>query len=136
MIWRNGDYWLTDEVERIDREAVLALLVQTYWAGTRTRAQLDATIAHSTPFALFHGDEPIGFARALSDRGSCTYLMDIVVAGSHRQHGVGSWMLQTLLACPEFAGTNFILLTRDAQAFYRRHGFETHPFECMLKPAP
>jgi ribosomal protein S18 acetylase RimI-like enzyme len=135
MIWRHGAYWLTDERERIDREAVLALLVRTYWASERTRAQLDATIEHSTPFALYHGEEPVGFARALSDRGSCTYLMDIVVHEDHRQHGAGSWMVETILARPQFEGTRFILLTRDAQALYRRHGFETHPFECMMKPS-
>jgi N-acetylglutamate synthase-like GNAT family acetyltransferase len=134
MIWRHGAYWLTDERERIDREAVLALLVRTYWAGDRTRAQLDATIEHSTPYALYHGEQPIGFARALSDRGSCTYLMDIVVHEAHRQNGVGSWMVETILARPEFAQTKFILLTRDAQTFYTRHGFETHPFECMRRP--
>ena len=41
--------------------------------------------------------------------------------------------MQTILEHPAVRRTRVILITRDAQAFYRRLGFATHPYECMLK---
>jgi hypothetical protein len=29
-----------------------------------------------------------------------------------------------------------LLVTRDAQDFYRRLGFERHPYECMVRAEP
>jgi len=125
------EYRLEEGADVVDVDAVHALLRRSYWASERTREQIAATVQHSTCFSLFHGERQVGFFRALSDQGAYTYLMDFVVDDAHQGRGLGAWALEVILG--RFAGTRFLLVTKDAQEFYRRAGFETHPFECMIR---
>lgn len=133
MEWSRHGYVLTDDPLQVDIDAVCALLADTYWAGSRSRAQIELSLRHSTCFSLRYGQVQVGLCRAISDRVACTYLMDLVVRTDHQGRGLGSWMLARILAYPEFAGSRFMLVTRDAQAFYRRFGFETHRYDCMVR---
>jgi GNAT superfamily N-acetyltransferase len=131
--WMRGEYELTDDRQRVDLDTVHRLLSTTYWAESRTREQVAATIAASTCFSLLHRGAQVGFFRGLTDTGAYTYLMDFVIEPSHRRGGIGSWALEQILAYPAFAGTRMILITKDAQPFYRRAGFVPHPYECMIR---
>lgn len=131
MRWTNGEYRLEEGAACVDVDVVVALLGRSYWASERTREQIARTVEHSTCFSLFHRETQVGFFRALSDEGAYTYLMDFVVDDAHQGRGLGAWVLGIVL--DRFAGTRFILVTKDAQEFYRRAGFVTHPFECMIR---
>jgi ribosomal protein S18 acetylase RimI-like enzyme len=133
MEWRHEGYVLTDDPGRADLDAVHALLRDTYWAAERSRTQVALTLASSLVFSLLHDGTQVGLARVLTDRGATSYLCDVVVDEAHRARGVGAWMVETVLAHPDVRDTRVLLITRDAQEFYRRLGFETHPFECMLR---
>ena len=133
MQWTYKDYLLTDDREKTDLDLVASWLAESYWASTRTRGQIETAVANSTCFSLFQDERQVGFFRALSDFAVYTYLMDFIVHGEHRGHGVGAWALERILEYPPFAGTRFMLVTKDAQAYYRKSGFETHPFECMIR---
>lgn len=133
MSWTHGSYRLEEGAAAVDPAAVHRLLSTSYWASGRTPAQIERTLANSTCFSLLHADGQVGFFRALSDVGAYTYLMDFIIEDAHRGQGLGSWCLDVILAFPAFAGTRFILVTKDAQAFYSRAGFVRHPFECMMR---
>jgi GNAT superfamily N-acetyltransferase len=43
-----------------------------------------------------------------------------------RGQGIGSWIVETILAHPDLQGLRrFSLLTRDAKRLYERYGFST-----------
>lgn len=135
MEWTRGEYTLTDEPDRADVDAIYALLRETYWAASRTRDAVRTSVEHSLCFSLLRGGRQVGVARVLTDLGAASYVVDVVVAEPHRAHGVGTWLMERILAHPAVRDTHVVLITRDAQAFYRGLGFETHPYECMRRQA-
>jgi len=136
MQWTNGDYELTDEPGRLDRDVVCTLLQGTYWAAHRSRKTIEKSLRHSLNFSLFRAGRQVGFARVITDYATHAYLCDVVIAAEHRGQGVGKWMLRCLLDHPELATVRTDLFTRDAGEFYRSFGFAPHRFECLVHYAP
>jgi ribosomal protein S18 acetylase RimI-like enzyme len=133
MEWTRDDYILTDDPARADVEAIHGLLKETYWAKTRSREQVALSVARALCFSLFHDGRQVGVARVLTDVGATSYLCDVVIDPGHRDAGVGGWLMQVILEHPDVRRTRMLLITRDAQPFYRRLGFATHPYECMVR---
>ena len=133
MEWTREDYTLTDDRDRADLDAIHRLLRDTYWASARSRASVALSVENSLCFSLFHRGEQIGVARVLTDVGATSYLCDVVVAPEHRARGVGDWLMRCVLEHPNVRTTRMLLVTRDAQSFYQALGFETHPYECMIR---
>lgn len=133
MEWIRGDYRLTDDVQEMDADTIHGLLLDTYWASTRTLEQVEQAIQNSLCLGLFHGDHQIGIARAVTDYATTSWLCDVVVHPSHRGMGLGKWLMTTLVAHTSLVGTRMILGTKDAQGVYQPLGFETYPYECMIK---
>jgi len=125
-------YSLTDDTSQFDIDAIIALLQSTYWAADRTREQVDVSVRHLVCIGLFHQSRQVGLARAVTACGAYTWLCDVVVHLDHRGKGLGRWMLEALLEHPSVVPTRVILVTRDAQAFYREYGFEAHPYQYMI----
>jgi ribosomal protein S18 acetylase RimI-like enzyme len=136
MDWRHGEYTLTDDRERADVAAIHALLQPTYWAADRSRERIALSVANSICFSLLHGGMQVGVARVLTDVGASSYVCDVVIAPAHRGRGLGRWLMACLLDHPAVRDTRVILITKDAQDFYRELGFSTHPYECMIKREP
>ena len=62
----------------------------------------------------------------VTDRATYAYLCDVYVLESHRGHGLGKWLIETVMAHPDLQGLRrFQLVTRDAHGLYSRHGFAT-----------
>ena len=133
MEWSFGDYTLTDDRSRADLDVVCRLLRDTYWAGDRPRELTALSIEHSLCFSVFHAGQQVGLARVLTDHGATSYVCDVVLHAEHRSHGVGSWVMERILEHPAVRWTRVLLITRDAQDFYRKLGFTSHPYECMLR---
>jgi ribosomal protein S18 acetylase RimI-like enzyme len=133
MDWDRGEYTLTDDPSRADIAAIHALLRDTYWAAGRSRELVALSVANSLCFSLFHGGQQVGVARVLSDHGATSYLCDVVLEPGERDRGLGTWVMERILGHPAVRNTLVLLITRDAQAFYRKLGFTTHPYECMVK---
>ena len=134
MDWTRGDYTLTDDRNRADHGAIHDLLRDTYWASARSHELVVLSVAHSLCFSLFHRGKQVGVARVLTDEAATSYLCDVVVEASHRSQGLGTWVMERVLDHPSVRNTRVLLITRDAQAFYRKFGFETHSYECMVRP--
>lgn len=134
MEWTQGAYVLTDDPARLDVDAVCRLLSDTYWAAGRPRHIVERTIAHSLCLGLFHGDEQIGFCRAVSDFATFTWIADVIVHPAHRGKGLGKWMMKCLLEHPRLRDGKQVLRTRDAHKLYEQFGFERTEF--MLRKPP
>ena len=133
MHWQHSGYSLTDETPRLDLTAVTALLHTTYWAADRPAEVTARSLRHSLNFGLFQGAEQIGFARVVTDRATVGYLCDVVIAESHRGHGLGKWLLTCILEHPELSGCRIDLFTKDAQEFYAAFGFGPHRYTNMVR---
>lgn len=126
MSWEvtRGEYTISDDRKRIDLDTVHGFLSCTYWAKGIQKSRVARAIDHSIPFGLFKGDEMIGFARVLSDLSAIAYLMDVFVLEQHRGQGLGKWLVESLLAYPEFEPVRrWMLATEDAHDLYSRFGF-------------
>jgi GNAT superfamily N-acetyltransferase len=125
MIWTRDPFHISDQAADQDLDAVHAFLATSYWARGIPRATVERSIRHSLPFGLFHGTRQIGFARAVTDRATFAYLADVFVAEDERGRGLGTWLVEIVLAHPDLKGLRrWLLATRDAHALYRRLGFE------------
>ena len=134
MTTTRDDYTISDEHETFDVPAIAALLHDTYWAAQRHYDDIAISLLHSTCLSLTHLGKTIGFVRALTDYSVNSYICDFIIAKDHRGQELGTWMLQVLMEHPSLVRTNQFLLTKDAMAFYEKHGFAQHPYTCMKRP--
>lgn len=136
---RDG-YTLTDSPDRIDPVQVHAFLARSYWAQGIPIETVRRSIRNSLCLSLIAPDASLaGFARAVTDRATFAYLCDVFVLEAHRSRGLGSWLVDSLLAHPDLQDLRrFNLVTRDAHALYARHGFRAvaHPDRYMERLDP
>jgi|ERR1043166_384732 GNAT superfamily N-acetyltransferase len=128
MKWRNGEYLLSDERQHFDLGAICALLQDTYWAADRPRSFVERAVANSVCLGLFHGDEQIGLARAVTDSVTFTWICDVVIHPRYRGRGLGKWMVKILLEHPATQTRSQVLATRDAHGLYQPFGFKAEEF--------
>ena len=74
-------------------------------------------------FFLRSGEQQIGFARVITDGVTTSWLADVVLSEQFQNDGLGSWMMECVMAHPDIAETQFALQTGSAHAFYKRLGF-------------
>ena len=133
MKWTHDAYELTDDPTRVEVDVVTALLHATYWAAERPRQNIEESIQHSLCFSLYTQGQQVGLARVLTDQGASSYLCDVVIHPDHRGQAIGKWLMGCILEHPHVQKTRMLLVTKDAQDFYRQFGFATHPYECMVE---
>ncbi|MBI3875547.1 MAG: GNAT family N-acetyltransferase [Verrucomicrobia bacterium] len=124
MEWSNGEHLLSDDKRRLDLDAVCRLLNETYWAAGRPRSVIAKGIEHSVCLGLFHSGKQVGFARAVTDFATFTWICDVIIAPAHRGKGLGKWMVKCLIEHPQLQTRSQVLATRDARTLYERYGFQ------------
>ncbi|HEX8694499.1 MAG TPA: GNAT family N-acetyltransferase [Longimicrobium sp.] len=121
---QRGELTLSTDRRRLDLDAVLALLAPEHWGGGLRRDVMERAIENSVCFGVYDGGRLVAFARAVTDRATYAYLTDVVVGEEHRGRGVGVWLVECILAHPDFQGLRrMALITRDAERLYERFGF-------------
>jgi GNAT superfamily N-acetyltransferase len=122
---REGFVVSTDPA-RIDIDAVHAYLTTSYWATGIPRSVVERSIRGSLSFGLFDGSRQIGFARAITDRATFAYLADVYVLQEYQGRGLGTWLIEVVMAHPELQGLRrFLLVTRNAHGLYNKFGFHS-----------
>ena len=115
---------ITTDPSRIDVDAALALLRQTYWAKDMPRETLAKAIEHSLCFGILSDDTLVGLARVVTDRSTFAYLTDVVIAPSMRGQGLAHRLMDEILSHPDLQGLRrFALITSDAMRLYEDFGF-------------
>lgn len=124
--FRRGGFRVTTDRREIDLDAALALVRTTAWARTMSREQLERAAANSVCFGLLDGGRLVGYARAVSDLATYAYWTDVVIAEGHRGRGLGTWLVECMLAHPDLQGLRRVaLITRAAVGLYEKFGFGT-----------
>ena len=121
---RRGTLLVSTDRARLDLDLVHRELAGTYWANGIPRGVVARSIANSIAFGLYDGDRQVGFARVVSDLATYAYLADVFIVEDRRGHGLGDWLVESILAHPQLQGLRRVaLITRDAGPLYARHGF-------------
>lgn len=123
--WRRGEFTITTDPRHLDLPLIHRTLAASYWAKGIPYDVVVRSIEHSMPFGVFRGEEQVGFARVITDRATFAYLADVFVVEAWKGKGLGTWLMEIIVAHPELQGLRrWVLLTRDAHALYRKFGFE------------
>jgi GNAT superfamily N-acetyltransferase len=121
---RRGDLLVSTDRARLDVDLIHRVLAGTYWASGIPRDIVARAIAGSIAFGLYEHGRQVGFARVISDLATYAYLADVFVVEARRGHGLGDWLVESILLHPQLQGLRrFALITRDAGPLYAPHGF-------------
>ena len=126
MKWTGPDgFEADDDASRIDVDVVHGFLKTSYWAEGIPREVVARSIAGSLNLGVYAADGAmVAFARAVTDRATFAWLADVFVVEEMRGHGLGRFVVSTLLDHPELQGVRrFMLATADAHELYRSYGF-------------
>jgi GNAT superfamily N-acetyltransferase len=122
---RQGPFLVSDEAARLDLGVIHGFLRTAYWSLDVPASVVKRAVEGSLCFGLFEHDRQVGFARAITDRATYAYLADVFVLHSHRDRGLGRWLMECVMTHPDLQGLRrFSLVTRDAHELYRPFGFE------------
>jgi len=128
-VTRDG-FLISDDIRRIDREAVWAFISHAYWARNRSREQHERALDRSLCLGVYRpvsqagASGQMGFARIISDYAITAHIADVYILEPYRGQGLGKWLVQTILDHPELKLVRrFTLNTDDAQGLYARYGF-------------
>lgn len=135
MKWTGPDgFEADDNPERVDIDVVQGFLSTSYWATGVPRDVVERSIAGSLNLGVYATDGAlVAYARMVTDRATFAWLADVFVLETHRGHGLGRFVVSTLLEHPDLKGLRQVLLaTADAHELYRSYGFtETAPGRMM-----
>ncbi|HZZ18781.1 MAG TPA: GNAT family N-acetyltransferase [Opitutaceae bacterium] len=138
MEWETSDgaYMVSTDRRRIDLDVVCALLATSYWAGDRPRAVVEASIAASLNFGLYRRSSraQVGYARVITDGCTFSWLCDVAIDDGERGHGLGKFLMSSVMAHPVILRTGAVLGTKDAHGLYEKYGFVR--YEAMRRPRP
>jgi GNAT superfamily N-acetyltransferase len=137
---RRGEYTISDDPARLDHDAIFRLIGTAFWGVGLDAALIRRSIQNSHAFGLFRGQRQIGFARVISDYARFAYVADVVVAKEEQGHGLGRWLVETMLGHPALEQVRgWMLSTTDAHELYRRYGFAEADARMVMRrvvPAP
>lgn len=127
-VYTRGAYTISTDPARLDVDAIAAYLSRSYWANLRPREVVDLSLRHSLNFGLYYtgaqGDHQVGLARIVTDYAVFAYLCDVYILEEHRGHGLGKWLIDTMINDPALKYVARIMLaTRDAHGLYAQYGF-------------
>lgn len=123
--WRREQFQVSTDPRRLDLDVIHGFLTRSYWAAGISRDVVERSGRHSLCFGLYDGDRQIGFARVVGDFVRFAYLMDVFILEPYRGRGLGKWLIECVLACPDLRDVRRLLLTTaDAQPFYAPLGFQ------------
>ena len=120
-----GQFTISNDPLRLDMNAVYDFLSRSYWAKTRPRERTDEAFANSLVFGIYEDRRQIGMARIITDFCIFAYLCDVFIHEDYRGHGLGKWLMQTMLEHPDLKHIRrWLLSTDDAHGLYQQFGFE------------
>jgi ribosomal protein S18 acetylase RimI-like enzyme len=124
-----------DRRAEIDLHQLQALLNKsTFWAIDRQIEDLKIALDRSDPvISAWDEDNLVGFARATSDGIYRATIWDVVVDPDYQRLGLGSKLLEKVLAHSSMMRVERIYLTTThQQSFYERLGFIVNSSTTMM----
>lgn len=117
-------FTISTDPSRLDIDAICEFLERAYWANTRPRERTERAIQNSLVFGVYDGERQIGVARVVTDYSIFAYLCDVFIQEEYRLHGLGKWLIRTIMEHPDLKDMRrWLLVTNDAHGLYRQFGF-------------
>ena len=118
------NFIISTDPSRLDHDAIADMLSRSYWASGRPREALERALNNSLVFGIYEGDKQIGLARIVTDYAVFAYLCDVFIHEDYRAHGLGKWLMQTVMSHPDLQGLRrWTLATKDAHGLYKQFGW-------------
>ena len=136
---QRDQFTISTDPARLDLDSICDFLQRAYWANDRPRARTERALQNSLVFGVYVGTKQIGLARVVSDFSIFAYLCDVFIHEDYRAHGLGKWLIRTIIEYPELHGLRrWMLVTNDAHGLYRPFGFTSieDPEHWMQKLRP
>ena len=129
------NYRIVDGLDKMKFKDIVRLLRMTYWADKRSALQIEKSMQNSSCYGVRLDDNKklVGFARVISDYATTYYLCDVIIDTAYQHKGLGTALISYINSLSEFSGLRGVLITRDAQALYRKFGFEVMNDRAMVK---
>jgi GNAT superfamily N-acetyltransferase len=122
------NFTISTDLSRLDLDTICNFLTRAYWAKGRPREYTERALANSLVFGVYDGDRQIGLARVVTDYAIFAYLCDVFIHEDYRAHGLGKWLIQTILGHPDLRIVRrWLLVTTDAHGLYKQYGFTSIP---------
>lgn len=112
-----------DTARPISADGVLALFRAEGWWPERTAEQVAAAIAAGPAAGAWHGDELVGFARAVTDHVLRAYVEDVIVSPRLRAAGVGHALMTCLLEQVRPVPLVTLFCSPGLVSYYESQGF-------------
>lgn len=114
-------------------EQYLHLRQQVRWKPL-DQQQAQKALANSLyVLSAYHDDELVGMGRLVGDGAVICYIQDLIVVPNIQTHGIGSMIIERLIAYAAslgFPGTTMMLdlmCAKGRETFYQKHGFIARP---------
>jgi len=134
-----GPFTISTDPARLDMNTIIDFLSRAYWAKGRPEERTEKAFDNSLVFGMYEASRQIGLARVVTDYSIFAYLCDVFIHEDYRTHGLGKWLVQSVLEHPELVSVRrWLLATNDAHGLYQQFGFKpmTEPEKWMLRLRP
>ncbi|WP_041691939.1 GNAT family N-acetyltransferase [Erwinia billingiae] len=122
--WRENDYLVSTDKEKLDVSAVHQYLTRSTWAKGIAPDIVSASIDNSLNFGMYHHQSQIGFARLITDYATFAYLCDVYVLDEYQGDGLGRWLMECIHNHPVFEQLRrIVLFTTTAPWLYEKLGY-------------
>jgi ribosomal protein S18 acetylase RimI-like enzyme len=124
-----------DRQSEVDLYQLQELLnISAFWAKGRSIEDLRIAITNSDPvISVWDGERLVGFARATSDGIYRATIWDVVIHPNYQGNGLGSKLVETVLAHPKMRWVERVyLMTTHQQKFYEKIGFQANNSTTMV----
>lgn len=140
-----SDFYISDSREKLNIPWVCHQLRSSYWGEWLDDARIQRALLRSLVFGVYHDDvmdageiavcgEQVGFGRVVTDGATFSSVMDIIIDEPYRNRGLGTRLMEAMLAHPDVCETVCIISTRDASLWYDKFGFEPCPIVMKRDP--
>ena len=123
---RHADYLISDDLERLDVDAVHAYLSrESYWAQGVSRDVVERSLQHSLCVGIYTATgAQVGLVRVVTDYATFAWVCDVYVLEPHRKQGLSKAAMAAVVEHPRLKTLRrFTLATRDAHGLYAQFGF-------------
>src|SRR3990167_4903560 len=127
------NYFISTKKSLLSKQKVWSLLRECFWSKNIPIEYVQRFINHSLCFGIYQttNKKLVGFGRVITDYTTYAYVCDITVDPKHRNKGLGSTLVKTIMNYPELQGlkTWSLRTTSEAKKIYEKFGFKIaeHP---------
>lgn len=114
-------------------EQYLHLRQQVRWKPLSPKQAQKALENSLYVLAAYHDGQLVGMGRLVGDGAVICYIQDLIVVPNIQSHGIGSMMIERLIAyaaslgLPDTTMMLDLMCAKGRETFYQKHGFVARP---------